>query len=172
LKALYYLTKSLDDTRLVIDNDGWEHTEVTDLFAIHDYAKSGEELLQRYCEKGVPLPSCDKLLLAPGYEYNGAPVFLSEFGGIAWVLPEDLPNVPANSWGYTGLEPTSGAALATIESLFRAVSRIQRIAGVCYTQLYDVEQEVNGLLTYDRRLKFDPAVIHGFNAILGSDPRT
>jgi beta-galactosidase/beta-glucuronidase len=166
VKALYYLTKSLDDTRLVIDNDGWEHTGVTDLFAIHDYAKTGEELLLRYSEAGVPLPSSDKLLLAPGYEYNGAPVFLSEFGGIAWILPEDLPNVPENSWGYTGLEPTACAALERIESLFRGVAQIQRISGVCYTQLYDVEQEVNGLLTYDRRLKFDPAVIRAFNAIL------
>ena len=43
LKALYYLTKSLDNTRLVIDNDGWEHTEVTDLFAIHDYTRTGKE---------------------------------------------------------------------------------------------------------------------------------
>jgi beta-galactosidase/beta-glucuronidase len=166
LKALYYLTKSLDDTRLVIDNDGWEHTEATDLFAIHDYAQTGEELLLRYRDGGVPLPSSNKLLLAPGYQYNGAPVFLSEFGGIAWILPEDLPNVPANSWGYTGLEKTPEAALARIKSLFEAVAQITQIAGICYTQLYDVEQEVNGLMTYDRRLKFDPEVIRGFNAIL------
>jgi beta-galactosidase/beta-glucuronidase len=166
LKALYYLTKSLDDTRLVIDNDGWEHTEATDLFAIHDYAQTGEELLQRYSDGEVPLPSSNKLLLAPGYRYNGAPVFLSEFGGIAWILPEERANVPANSWGYTGLEPTQDAALARIASLFEAIARISRIAGICYTQLYDVEQEVNGLMTYDRRLKFNPAVIRSFNALL------
>lgn len=98
LKALYYLTKSLDDTRLVIDNDGWEHTEATDLFAIHDYAQTGEELLLRYANAGLPLPSSNKLLLAPGYEYKGAPVFLSEFGGIAWILPADVASAPVNSW--------------------------------------------------------------------------
>jgi beta-galactosidase/beta-glucuronidase len=166
LKALYYLTKSLDDTRLVIDNDGWEHTEATDLFAIHDYAQTGEELLLRYSNGAVPLPSSNKLLLAPGYKYNGAPVFLSEFGGIAWIPPQDLPNVPPNSWGYTGLEPTAQAALARIDSLFQAIAHITSIAGICYTQLYDVEQEVNGLLTYDRTLKFDPAIVRRFNAIL------
>ena len=48
LRALYYLTKSLDNTRLVIDNDGWEHTEVTDLFAIHDYTRTGKEFQMRF----------------------------------------------------------------------------------------------------------------------------
>jgi hypothetical protein len=33
------------------------------------------------------------------------------------------------------------------------------ICGFCYTQLYDIEQEVNGLYTYDRKAKFDPAVL-------------
>ena len=41
--------------------------------------------------------------------------------------------------------------------MFEAIAQISKITGICYTQLYDVEQEVNGLLTYDRRLKFDPA---------------
>jgi beta-galactosidase/beta-glucuronidase len=166
LKALYYLTKSLDDTRLVIDNDGWEHTEATDLFAIHDYALTGADLLRRFSAAGIPQASSPKLLLAPGMKYNGAPLFLSEFGGIAWVLPEDAGLVPSNSWGYSGLEPSPDAALARIESLYEAVAQINRIAGICYTQLYDVEQEVNGLMTYDRRLKFDAATIRRFNSLL------
>ena len=43
--------------RLVIDNDGWEHTEATDLFAIHDYTKTGEEFYRRFKNdrpEGVP----------------------------------------------------------------------------------------------------------------------
>jgi len=184
LKALYYLTKSLDSSRLVIDNDGWEHTEVTDLFAIHDYTPTGDELLERYASDSVPvklyeaappaeapeepppLPIDQKLYLAPGYVYNGAPIFLSEFGGVAYVLPEDSGKVPQNSWGYSGMEPSEEEAAARIESLFRAISRIPRITGICYTQLYDVEQEVNGLLTYDRRLKFNAATISRFNELL------
>jgi len=37
------------------------------------------------------------------------------------------------------------------------------MCGFCYTQLYDIEQEVNGLYTYDRKPKFDPAIIREIN---------
>ena len=169
LKALYYLTKSLDSTRLVIDNDGWEHTEVTDLFAIHDYTKTGDEFYRRFkniATEGVPLPLYGKLYLAPGFHYNGAPIFLSEFGGVGYVLPEDLAKIPDNAWSYSGVEPSAEAALRRIRGLYEAISRIRRIVGVCYTQLYDVEQEVNGLVTYDRRPKFDSDQLARINALL------
>jgi beta-galactosidase/beta-glucuronidase len=169
LRALYYLTKSLDATRLVIDNDGWEHTEATDLFAIHDYVQSGEEFLRRYREigtNGVPLPVIGKMYLAPGNRYNGSPIFLSEFGGVGFVLPEDRAKVPENSWGYSGFAPTAEFALERMKELYEGIARVPRIAGVCYTQLYDVEQEVNGLLTYDRRPKFDFRTIRQINALL------
>lgn len=168
LKALYYLTKSLDNTRLVIDNDGWEHTEVTDLFAVHDYTKTGEEFSARFLNvpQGLPLPLYGKLYVAPGYKYNGSPILLWEFGGVGYVLPEDLSNVPENSWGYSGVETDSDAALARIRGLYKAIAALRQIAGVCYTQLYDVEQEVNGLMTYDRRMKFDPKAIRAINALL------
>ena len=158
LRALYYLTKSLDDTRLVIDNDGWEHTEVTDLFAIHDYTKTGSEFYRRFkniAVEGVPLPLYGKLYLAPGHVYNGSPIFLSEFGGVGYIRPEDRAKVPAGSWGYSGIESSEEAAEARIRGLYEAIAHIRQIAGVCYTQLYDVEQEINGLLTYDRKPKFD-----------------
>ena len=107
VKALYYLTKSLDNTRLVIDNDGWEHTELTDLFAIHDYTKTGAEFYRRYenfAQDGVPLPLYGKLYMAPGHTYNGSPVFLSEFGGVGYIPEEELAKVPHNAWGYSGVE--------------------------------------------------------------------
>jgi beta-galactosidase/beta-glucuronidase len=169
VQALYYLTKSLDDTRLVIDNDGWEHTAVTDLFAIHDYTRTGEEFYRRFeniAREGVPLPLYGKMYLAPGQHYNGSPIFLSEFGGIGYVLPEDRGKVPENSWGYSGVEGTAEMALARMRGLYEAIARIRKITGVCYTQLYDVEQEVNGLLTYDRRPKFDAEAIRSMNRLL------
>ena len=168
LKALYYLTKSLDDTRLVIDNDGWEHTDVTDLFAIHDYTRTGEEFERRFehVKQGLPLPLYGKLYSAPGYHYNGSPILLWEFGGIGYIMPEDLARVPENSWGYSGVEPTAEAALARAKGLYQAIGRASQISGICYTQLYDVEQEVNGLMTYDRRMKFDPAAIRALNSLL------
>jgi beta-galactosidase/beta-glucuronidase len=166
LRALYYLTKSLDDTRLVIDNDGWEHTEVTDLFAVHDYTRTGRELQQRFqnVTHGLPLPMYGKLYLAPGHKYNGSPILIWEFGGVGYVLPCDV--VPENSWGYSGVEDNEQAALDRIRGLYDAIARIPQLVGVCYTQLYDVEQEVNGLMTYDRRMKFDPKAIREINSLL------
>ena len=169
VRALYYLTRSLDHTRLVIDNDGWEHTEATDLFAIHDYTQTGEEFYRRFQnvgQEGVPLPLFGKMYLAPGNRYNGSPIFLSEFGGVGYVLPEDREEVPENSWGYSGLEPTALRALARIRDLYEGIARIRQITGICYTQLYDVEQEVNGLLTYDRRPKFDKSLVREINSLL------
>lgn len=168
LRALYHLTKSLDDTRLVIDNDGWEHTEATDLFAIHDYTRTGDEFYHRFQHvrrDGMPTPLYGKLYLAPGHKYNGSPIFLSEFGGVGFILPEDIHKVPENSWGYSGIE-SPDAALERIRGLYRAIARVREITGICYTQLYDVEQEVNGLMTYDRRLKVDPRAIREINALL------
>jgi hypothetical protein len=168
LRSLYYLTKSLDDTRLVIDNDGWEHTEATDLFAIHDYTETGTTFARRFesAGSGVPLPLYGKLYLVAGQKYNGSPIFLSEFGGVGYILPEDQAKVPENSWGYSGVEPTREVALERIAGLYQAVAATPQIAGVCYTQLYDVEQEVNGLMTYDRRLKFDARAIRRINSLL------
>ncbi len=153
LRALYTLTKSLDSTRLVIDNEGWEHTEMTDLFAIHDYARNGELLYEKYKDAvstGV-IPPNGREALAPGYKYNGTPLYLSEFGGIAYI-PSGA-QVPSESWGYSGVEKTEESALERLKSLFQAIARLP-FAGICYTQLTDVEQEVNGLMTYDRKPKF------------------
>jgi hypothetical protein len=168
VKALYYLTKALDDTRLVIDNDGWQHTEVTDLFAIHDYTPTGEQFFHRFeniAADGVPLPLYGKMYMAPGQRYNRSPIFLSEFGGIGYVPPSG-ESVPENSWGYAGIEATPDSALKRLRGLYEAIARIPRIAGICYTQLYDVEQEVNGLLTYHRTPKFDFNEVRKINALL------
>jgi beta-galactosidase/beta-glucuronidase len=167
MRAMYHLTKSLDPHRLVIDNDGWEHTEDTDLFAIHDYTRTGEQLYARFhqCPSDqVPLPLMGKLYLAPGCKYNGTPLFLSEFGGVAFIPEGD--RTPENSWGYSGIEPSRQAALDRIRGLYEAVAKLPRFAGVCYTQLCDVEQEINGLLTYDRRPKFDLREIRRINDLL------
>jgi beta-galactosidase/beta-glucuronidase len=159
LKSLYSLTRSLDDTRLVIDNEGWEHTDQTDLFAIHDYARTGDMLLEKYKDLGKPgagVPDISLPALAPGYEYNGTPVYLSEFGGIAFIPPGH--QVPKQAWGYSGVEKTPEAALERMRGLYEAIGRLP-FAGLCYTQLSDVEQEVNGLMTYDRKLKFDAKAV-------------
>lgn len=167
LRTLYSLTKSLDQTRLVSDNDGWEHTEMTDLMGLHDYARTGDILRSKYKNAGKPgvaLPDNARAALAPGVAYNGAPLFLSEFGGIAWIPPG--AKVPKESWGYAGVEKSSEDALARLRGLYEAIGDTPGFIGICYTQLTDVEQEVNGLLTYDRKLKFDAPTISGINALI------
>ncbi len=167
LKSLYALTHSLDSTRLVVDNDGWEHTDMTDLFAIHDYARTGDSLYDRYKDLGTPgagVPDNHKAALIPGYHYNGSPVALTEFGGIAFIPPGH--DVPPEAWGYSGVEKTADAALDRLRGLYHAIARIPGFAGLCYTQLTDVEQEINGLMTYDRKLKFDAGKVREINALV------
>src|SRR6185503_13845898 len=120
--SMYALAHSLDNTRLVIDNDGWEHTGMTDLFAVHDYLRTGELLYDRYKDvsagkAGSHIPDNGTIVLIPGYEYNGSPLYLSEFGGVAFIPPGH--EVPAESWGYAGVEKTQQAALERIRGLWQ-----------------------------------------------------
>jgi beta-galactosidase/beta-glucuronidase len=155
LKSLYQLTRSLDATRPVVDNDGWEHTDATDLFTLHDYARTGLELTAKYDHLKTDrsrIPRNGREALAFGYKYNGTPILMTEFGGIAFRI--DKP-AAENEWGYSGIEPTREAFLARLDGLVKALRANPVFAGFCYTQLTDVEQEINGLLTYDRRPKAD-----------------
>jgi beta-galactosidase/beta-glucuronidase len=156
LKSLYELTRSLDSTRLVVDNDGWEHTDATDLMTLHDYARTGAELVAKYQgvgEPGRPIPRNGREALVYGVAYNGTPLLMTEFGGIAFRL--GAPTA-ANEWGYSGIEPTAEAFLTRLEGLVKAITTNPAFAGYCYTQLTDVEQEINGLMTYDRKPKAEP----------------
>jgi beta-galactosidase/beta-glucuronidase len=156
VRSLYYITRSLDPTRLVVDNDGWDHSEATDLFTIHDYAPKGEILESRYAalpgavEKPIPGQA---VLFIEGSRYNSTPFVMSEFGGIAY-RPSGIMG-KSDEWGYSGIEPTEEAFLSRFEGLVRALRRLPLMAGYCYTQLTDVEQEINGLMTYDRKPKID-----------------
>jgi beta-galactosidase/beta-glucuronidase len=169
LKSLYMTTRSMDNTRLVVDNDGWEHVDTYDILAQHDYARTGDILLARYGHlkpgvAGQVIPNAGRIAIMPGYEFNGAPFFLSEFGGVAYI-PEGA-KVPEASWGYAGVEKSQEAALARLRSLWEAIAKIPIITGICYTQVTDVEQEINGLMTYDRKPKFDPKDIKAMNDLL------
>jgi beta-galactosidase/beta-glucuronidase len=156
LKSLYELTRSLDSTRLVVDNDGWEHTDATDLMTLHDYARTGVELAAKYQgvgEPGRPIPRNGREALVYGVAYNGTPLLMTEFGGIAFRL--GAPTA-ANEWGYSGIEPTAEAFVTRLDGLVKAITANPAFAGYCYTQLTDVEQEINGLMTYDRKPKVEP----------------
>jgi hypothetical protein len=158
VEALYHLTKSLDPTRPVVSNDGWEMSR-TDLINVHDYDHDPRRLAERYDVTRRPIaeilkserPGHRALLLSPEV-YAGQPLLLTEFGGIA--LSDD-----ANAtWGYS--RATSSADLAQrYAKLLTAVRGVRIFGGFCYTQFTDTYQEANGLVTMDRRPKFDAALI-------------
>jgi beta-galactosidase/beta-glucuronidase len=157
-RSLYYLTHALDRTRLVQDNDGWEHTDATDIFGIHDYARTGELLAAKY--EGLQsdrshVPRNGREAVANGFVYNGTPIVLTEFGGISYRLGAQRAS---NEWGYSGIEPTAEAFEQRLDGLLKAIRANKAIAGFCYTQLTDVEQEINGLMTYERKPKLDPKI--------------
>jgi beta-galactosidase/beta-glucuronidase len=149
VSGLYHLTKTLDSSRPVVGNDGWEHIE-TDLLTIHDYSREAAKLGERY---GTVESSSatSKLVLEHGRAIllgnvvaEDRPVILSEFGGIRF-------HPQSEGWGYQQAQ-SSEDLLATYSDMIAAVSGTG-LAGFCYTQFADTFQEQNGLLYSDRRPK-------------------
>lgn len=150
VQALYHLTKTLDPTRPVIGNDGWESVS-TDIVGIHDYDHDPERIQRRYhADHEVPRifrrerPG-GRLLVLGGEAQADLPIVLSEFGGIAL-------NPTGASWGYSRAQSAEDFAVR-YEAVMRAVHSVGLFSGFCYTQFADTYQEVNGLLTADRRPK-------------------
>ena len=81
---------------------------------------------------------------------------MSEFGGIAFDSADE-------GWGYSTVA-NAEELLERYGSLVSALLESDAVQGFCYTQLTDVEQEVNGLLTYERRAKADLAKIREITA--------
>lgn len=142
--AMYHLTKSLDAMRPVVYNDGWEHM-TTDLVTIHDYESRQEVLEARYAsaESAVTTMPANRKIFVGGASYQGQPILISEFGGIAFKKSD------WEGWGYSGAENEEDF-LKKLKAVVDPMFTSPVIQGYCYTQLTDVEQEINGLLTYDR----------------------
>ena len=156
-EAIYHLTKSFDPMRPVIVNDGWEHT-VSDIITLHDYEESGERFTQRYTEHkeeildGKFYANNSDLDFAPGYTYRGQPVMISEFGGIAL-------NNGGSGWGYGGMVKSKEEFIHRFDRIVNGVKSLPYSCGFCYTQVTDVQQEINGLMDMERNFKVDPKII-------------
>lgn len=147
VKAVYYLLRSLDESRLVGSNDGWEQLELTDFCGIHDYDISPENFATRYMdiEKTMRGSVNFKPIYAAGEQYNGVPVLITEMGGVKLVNDD--------GWGYNQAMSDEEGMLRYLRSVMRAVRSHRQIRGFCYTQLTDVQQETNGLLDSARKPK-------------------
>lgn len=158
--TLYYLTKAMDDTRPVISNDGWEHT-ISDIITIHDYKQDEESLYQEYTDKDMKvLNNLEEYngkhrLFANGYRYEGQPVIMSEYGGIAINSEE--------GWGYGKQVKDEKELIERFTKLTKEIKNIPYITGYCYTQLTDVQQEINGLMDAERNYKIEPSIIRNIN---------
>ncbi len=156
IRTVYRVTKALDPTRPVIDTSGWYHVE-TDIFDTHNYVQD-PEVFKKNFEK-LPEGKYDEPALDAHrkQEYDGSPTFVSEYGGIQWSDDEE-------SWGYGQAPKTKEEFLERYRGLTDVLLDNELMLGFCYTQLYDVEQEQNGLMTYHREFKFDPETIHKINS--------
>ncbi|SHF40884.1 Glycosyl hydrolases family 2 [Caldanaerobius fijiensis DSM 17918] len=155
LRIVYNVTKAIDKTRPVIDTSGNFHV-ATDVFDIHDYEQNPEvfrakfEPMKNGGEVYVTFPDRQK--------YQGQPYFVSEYGGIWWSPGND------KGWGYGQRPASEQEFMERYKGLTEALLSNPAICGFCYTQLYDIEQEVNGLYTYDRKPKFDVKAIYAINS--------
>lgn len=150
-RMLYYLTKALDSMRLVSTNDGWEQVK-SDINAIHDYEARGEAFAKKYADptKLYEGSVSWRMLYADDTKYEGQPVMITEYGGIAFAS-----NADGENWGYGYGVKDEADFFERYEGLVKAIRNTPYIRGYCYTQLTDVMQEVNGLMTADRKMKVD-----------------
>lgn len=153
IDTVYDVTKTLDYTRPAIANSGSYPTSRTDAHDVHDYEQDPEKFYSYYenIDKGI---ICDQIYrkTPDRQRFNPAlPVFVSEYGGIKWTKSEDK-----SAWGYGKSVVSENEFLERLDGLTTVLLENKHIFGFCYTQLTDVEQEQNGLLTYDRQFKFEP----------------
>ncbi|MBE5892406.1 MAG: beta-galactosidase [Lachnospiraceae bacterium] len=172
ISSIYYLTKNLDPTRPCVDTSGSFH-EVMEVYDIHDYDQKVERFKHRWDTLTGMMkangtidakdPIYKELVDENGWPpylnqtYEGQPIYISEYGGIQWIKNA------GEGWGYGETPKTEEEFFARYKGLTEAMLNNEEIFGFCYTQLYDIEQEINGLYTYEREEKFDVSVIKAIN---------
>ena len=152
IEAIFRLTKLLDPSRPAIDASGGYHFASPDVYDSHNYEQTVEKFKAAYGgllqTPQVIFVNGDKEKHTP---YRGQPYFVSEYGGIWW----NPGQKDEKAWGYGARPRTEEEFLDRYKNLTEALLHNPKVAGFCYTQLYDIEQEVNGLYTFDRKAKFD-----------------
>ncbi len=167
VRALYSLTKTLDPTRPVIGNDGWQHVS-GDILSVHDYAFDEATLRERYGSiEATERTLCEgqpgkHAIMLPGYERTDQPVMITECGGISY-KPEQ-----GQAWYGYGTVTDRDTYLAKYREIIEAILDSPAITGFCYTQFTDTLQETNGLLTETREHKLDPASVRAITTRLSA----
>ena len=134
-------TKQMDPSRLVNPASGGNHYQCGDMLDLHNY----------------PAPNL--------FLYDATrPTVLGEYGGIGLVMKEHLW-VPDRNWGYVQFNSSKEATDEYVKYANILLDLIPKgFSGAVYTQTTDVEIEVNGLITYDRKIiKLDEARVREIN---------
>lgn len=161
LATVYDYTKAVDSTRPCIDTSGNFHVK-TDIYDVHDYSFDVEFFKKNYDRLMTEGYLYEHVLNDnPGRQkYGGQPVFISEYGGIKWVSDTAI-----KSWGYGEDVKTPEEFADRYVGLTDTIVTNSRMFGFCYTQLYDIEQEQNGLYTYERKRKFNDEIYERIIAV-------
>lgn len=163
ISTIYHLTKSWDSTRPCIDTSGHYHTE-TDIYDVHDYSQRPDDLYEHY--KNINSGSNfegEYRNIAERQSYQekknyGKPFMVSEYGGICLKVDD------REGWGYGTAPESEDEFIERYRGLTNVLLENQFVFGFCYTQLYDIEQETNGLYTYSREPKVDIKTIKEINS--------
>ena len=129
--SVYEILKKEDDTRIIDSTSGWFRRNRSDVESLHIYFNFWHRLKP----------------------HKERPLVLSEFGGFALPMEGHLFN-PDNAYGYKNCK-----SLEDFQSAFEELYRTRilpaipkGLCGTIYTQVSDVEDEINGILTYDRKV--------------------
>lgn len=154
LDSIYDVTKAIDKTRPVITASGSYPTERTDVHDVHDYEQNPEKFYSYYSEIDKGIINDQLMRKNPERQISKPqlPLFVSEYGGIGFVTNKDH----AISWSYGMGAKSDEEYFSRLEGLTDVLLENKHVFAYCYTQLTDVEQEQNGVLTYDRQFKFAP----------------
>lgn len=156
--ALYHLTKSIDPSRPVIGNDGWEFSS-GDIWAVHSYDQVdgalGERIqhLQDSPQSFVAEIGRPRRGALAGANPSSLPMVLSECGGFGFVAASSGPDYADPDFAYGDMASSAAAYAQACAQLLAEIRQLPQLNGFVWTQLTDVQQEVNGLLTFDREPK-------------------
>lgn len=159
IESVYKITKAIDNTRPCIAVSGNYHINGMEIYDVHDYCNSLETFIDGYAHISEGIVT-DQVARREGniQKFSGEPVFVSEYGGFALISEGE------RGWGYGTAPKTQEELLKRYTDYTNSLLDNPEIMGFCYTQLYDVEQEKNGLYTYSRIPKLDMAKVRAVNA--------
>jgi hypothetical protein len=138
--AVVSLTRDLDPSRPIIDASAWTHgLPDLEILDVHDFDQDPSAFREKWSKKESAIP-----------------FMVSDYGGIGWDIEE--------GWAYGEAPKDLDEFYARHADLTHVLLENRFMFGFCYCQLTDVEQERNGIYTYDRRPKFDIAGIKAVNS--------